>query len=209
MGHEKLQIKCKKQIFVEGADAKYFFIWALEEYKIEDVQVVDFGGIRDLTNFLRTWKKLENFHMIESMLIVRDAEQSADDAMKSICGGLSCNHLPAPQQAYSFSDGKTETGQKIRIGIALLPNRLASTGTLEDLCLNMVEDAQYLDVVNDFLARAANLEKLAHEHKSRVHAYLSVKNKYVGMKIGEAAKAGAWNWGCEDMKEIRSMIEAL
>ena len=85
----------------------------------------------------------------------------------------------------------------------------ASHGTLEDLCIETVVDDEYMDAVNGFLDTARQIEKLSHEHKSRVHAYLSVKNKYVGMKIGEAAKAGAWDWDSKAMKDICRMMEAL
>lgn len=209
MERERLQIKYNKQILVEGRDAYYFFIQALEAYKIDNVQVVDFGGIKDLTAFIGTWKKLEHFHTIRSLLIVRDAEQSAVNAMRSIGGALREHHFPCPEDSYRFCSGDMPSGQKIRVGIILLPHMGASHGTLEDLCIETVVDDEYMDAVNGFLDTARQIEKLSHEHKSRVHAYLSVKNKYVGMKIGEAAKAGAWDWDSKAMKDICRMMEAL
>ncbi|MDD2366900.1 MAG: hypothetical protein PHN84_12110 [Desulfuromonadaceae bacterium] len=37
-----------KLLVVEGADALHFFISALDAYNVDDVQVIDFGGVTNL-----------------------------------------------------------------------------------------------------------------------------------------------------------------
>ena len=46
-------------------------------------------------------------------------------------------------------------------------------------------------------------------HKSKLHAYLAIKNKYVDMKIGEAAKAGAWDWNSIYMSKYKDLMKYL
>lgn len=44
-------------LLVEGADEMYFFIRACKAYGTENIQVMDFGGITNLPNFLKSCKK--------------------------------------------------------------------------------------------------------------------------------------------------------
>lgn len=48
-------------LLVEGADEKYFFIRACDAYGKNNIQVMDFGGITDLPNFLKILKKKTEF----------------------------------------------------------------------------------------------------------------------------------------------------
>jgi len=50
---KKNEIIKKKLLLVEGADAMYFFIQALQVFSVNDVQVLDFGGITELTAYLK------------------------------------------------------------------------------------------------------------------------------------------------------------
>lgn len=46
-------------------------------------------------------------------------------------------------------------------------------------------------------------------HKTRLHAYLSGKPDLAGLKVGEAAKAGAWNWNHSNMNPFRTIVKAM
>jgi|GEM_PF-2484457 len=48
----RTEIKKSKLLLAEGADALHFFIAACEAFGVDDVQVMDFGGIKDLTTYL-------------------------------------------------------------------------------------------------------------------------------------------------------------
>lgn len=49
-----------------------------------------------------------------------------------------------------------------------------------------------------------------HEHKSRLHTYFSVNEKYISLKIGEAAKVGAFAWDHEKLDGLKNiMLEGL
>lgn len=56
-------------LLVEGADEKYFFIRACDAYGENNIQVMDFGGITDLPNFLGILKKARIFRKSKHWLL--------------------------------------------------------------------------------------------------------------------------------------------
>ena len=46
----------------------------------------------------------------------------------------------------------------------------------------------------------------SHEHKSRIHTFFSVNKDYISFKIGEAAKAGAFNWEHEKLNGLKELL---
>jgi hypothetical protein len=193
------------QLLVEGVDAKYFCIWACKAYKLEHIQVQDFGGIKDLDNFLSLITVLPNYKKVPAILIVRDAETNAESAIQSIKNSLERNNFCVPEEPYSYCSGNPS------IEFAILPGDIDSdgkyfSGALEDLCMLTITPDSILKHVDEFLKTVQKEEKLTHFHKSRLHSYLAVKNKFVGMKIGEAAKAGAWNWEHPAFSKLRKAM---
>ena len=70
-------------------------------------------------------------------------------------------------------------------------------GTLEDLC-------------HSFLTL---LEKKGREFprifKNRLHTYLSTNDRYVSLKIGEAAPAGAFDWNNTSLNALRDFLSEI
>ena len=87
-------------------------------------------------------------------------------------------------------------------------------GTLEDLCDNILRDvkgeagASYLQVSADkYLAHVLEQKgSFRRRHKNRLHTILSGTDRFVGLKIGEAAKVGAFDFEAEEMKELNERI---
>ena len=74
------QIRKKWLILCEGRDAEEFLISYLNSHELSDVpafsedfQVMDFGGITDLTDFISALQRMENYDRVEAILIIRDA----------------------------------------------------------------------------------------------------------------------------------------
>lgn len=195
----------KSQLLVEGIDAKFFCIWACVAYKFEHIQVQDFGGIKDLDNFLSLITVLPNYHKVPAILIVRDAETNSESAIQSIKSSLRKNNFCVPEEPYVYFSG--DPG----IEFAILPgdmnsDRKYSSGTLENLCMLTVGNEPILEKIDEFLTTIQRETELTHFHKSRLHSYLAVNNKFVGMKIGEAARAGAWNWKHSALDKLRKAM---
>lgn len=196
------------QLLVEGKDAEQFFIWACEHYKFEHIQVQNFGGITELDNFLDTLKVLPNYTEIPAILIIRDAETDSNAAIHSIQTSLEKNEFIVPQRPYQFIEGTPS------VEFAILPgiedsNGNYCAGTLEDLCMLTINENPIWNKIDNFLTSVQSEHKLTHWHKSRLHAYLSVTNKFVGMKIGEATRAGAWNWEHQAMKKFKQAMSNI
>lgn len=185
----------------------FFLIWACKALGIEDVQVMDFGGITDLTSYLKTVVLLPNFETVSTIVIARDAETDPLTATINIKNSLKQVSLPIPETPFVFCEGVIKTAFIIFPGFEgqdLLP------GTLENLCLEIAKDASIFKCVDAYIqCLQSNDQEIKRPHKIRLHSYLSGNNDYVGLKIGEAAKAGAWNWNHEKFTQFKNLIKSM
>lgn len=174
----------------------------LEPGKLE---VKDFGGIRDLRNFLSAvWNAPSARTTIKAIGIVRDAErvaatafESAQDAVVSI--GL--NSPDSPQQV---------VGTKPRIGILILPPG-KSDGMLEDVCLDAVHDDPAMQCVEEYstcVQESVEYWPNRNPSKARVQAFLASRER-PGLLLGQAAERGEWNWEHPTYSPIKSFIRDL
>ena len=196
-----------KLLLVEGADALHFFINALEVYGVDDVQVMDFGGIYDLTAYLKTLSLLPDYETVTTIVIARDAETNPLSAISNVKNSFKQVSLPIPGNPFEF------TGNNLRTAFMIFPgfdSQNPRSGTLEDLCLEIVKDCSTFDCVDAYIqCLQSNGQEVKRPHKTKLHSYLSGKNDFVGLKIGEAAKAGAWDWEHERLKQFRDLITAM
>ena len=51
--------------------------------------------------------------------------------------------------------------------------------------------------------------KFPHEFKTKLHSYFSVTDEFVSLKIGEAAKAKAFNWHSERLIPLRNFMAEM
>ena len=204
---QPIEIKYPKLLLVEGADALHFFIKALEVFGVNDVQVLDFGGISDLIKYLKALLLYQNFDSVTSLVIARDAEKNSDSAISNVKKALEQISLSIPEKPFEF------TGNNPKIAFMIFPGfdeAGLQSGTLEDLCLDIVKDCSSFDCVDAYIqCLQSNGYEIKQPHKTKLHTYLSGKNNFVGLKIGEAAKAGAWNWEHTKLKPFKDVIIAM
>lgn len=196
-------------LLVEGADEKYFFIHACEAYQMEWIQVVDFGGIHDLSAYLTLLKKAASFDQVKKIAILRDAETNAGTAIRSIQDALKKNDLLVPDAPF-----RAEEAEFHAVMFGIFPGKRKNDGTwengaLEDLCLAMVSDDALLKDADDYVKKADNRNPIHHKHKARLHTFLAGKEPYIGMKIGEAAKAKAWDGNSSAMEPFHELMRWL
>lgn len=117
-------------------------------------------------------------------------------------------NLPAPNQA--FEQIRTNS---LSIEFGIFPGQkngsVWENGTLEDLCLKTISNITLLPLVKDCVNKADALQQISHKHKALLHTWLSVNEPYIGMKIGEAAQAGAWNWQSQAMMPFKNLMQRL
>jgi hypothetical protein len=116
-------------------------------------------------------------------------------------------NLSVPGEPFEF------VGNSPRTAFMILPGHDGPTlqpGTLEDLCLSIVKDRSIFNCVDAYMeCLKSNGTNITRPHKTKLHSYLAGKNDFVGMKIGEAATAGAWDWGDDRLKEFKDVIVAM
>jgi len=207
-------IQKSKVVIAEGLDAKLFLIHALSLLNIPGkVQVLDFGNIQRLPIYLKMLRTAPGFELIETLVVARDAEADPSAAMASITNSLGRNGFAHPSRPFEFANGNPRTG------ILLFPGYAAETkerewellpGSLEDLCLATIEPNPILECVDQYLQCVERTENgVTHPRKSKLHAYLAGNKKYVGMKIGQATEAKAWNLNHPAFSRYRKLLLAM
>lgn len=220
MPYETKRIVKPYLILCEGLDAQNFMIQYLNSKELSedsrygnDIQVLDFGGISDLSRYLRNMSNMDGYEKVTHILVLRDAETDAEKAVRMIRKALNANSLPVPDECNKWCCGGT--GDGLKVAFTLLPSCTNNpvSGALEDLCWLILKDENAQEMRSDvqkFVAEIRNKYNSikAHEHKSRLHTYFSVNECYISLKIGEAATAGAFDWGNEKLLPLKEIIEA-
>ena len=196
----------RKLLLTEGKDSELFLVWACRTYRSqEDTQIMDFGGVTELRDFLAQLANQESYDEVETIVIARNAETDSQAATRSVQSAIRSVALPVPPTSFKFAgDGAPRTA------FMIYPGPSYTSGTLENLCLLTVQGDPLLDCVEDFLTCAEQQgESLPRKHKNRLHSFLSGKDKYVGSTIGQASYMGAWPSNHEALLPFKEIIENM
>lgn len=209
---------CKQFIVLcEGIDTLYFLINYLNSNALHfdlrfssDIQGFDFGGINNLTDFLSALKNLDGFENIHHLLILRDAERNTNSAIDMIQFALEKNDLPVPKQCNQWL-----ASGNLSVSYTLMPacDENPVPGALEDLCWDILTKDDNHDIrreTENFVSHMKNEYSRisSHEHKSRLHTFFAVDDNLVSMKIGEAAKTGAFDWNHIRLAPLRKLLQS-
>lgn len=208
--HFNNEVKSDVLLLVEGIeDARFFNAILCRLLKRTDVQVARVKGKDNFRPFLiNLLPKSKGFSRLRRLGIIRDADCNATSTLQSLRDALTDAKLPAPLQAW-----KTEHSGQLGVTFAILPDE-SSPGNLEDLCLRSITNSpericvdQYIKCRESAGAQIAN-NRLA---KSKVYAYLAVGRDSAapGLRLGEAADAGVWNWGDPAFQRIVDFLKEL
>lgn len=216
-GKTKIRDGVQHLILCEGKDEFNFLIYYLNSEALSDhpeysqsIQVEDFGGNEELSTKLVLWTKAPGFEHLKTLLIIRDAEQNAELAVNSIVSAFQKAGLPTPLQPHQFA-----LSESLKTGFLMFPACSSElvNGTLEDLCLSILRENEsvILDRVDSFLSEleGQSIRTFPRRFKAQLHTYLSVTDKFVSLKVGEAAKAGAFNWNSPSLDSIKSFLAEM
>jgi hypothetical protein len=195
-------IRQKKVIAVEGKDEVNFFNALLRDIGITDFEIRDVGGKQQFKNKLPALVRMSGFSDVEVLAIIRDADNDANAAFKSISNILRKEGLkPAPEVA-QFSEGRP------KIGIFIMPGN-SDAGMLEDLCLKTVENHPAMDCVRPFANCISELEESPNNIvKAKAQAFLAAMPELAN-SIGVGAQKGYWNFKSEELTDLKSFIDDL
>ena len=224
MSTQATKRKIEKQYLIvcEGRDAENFLKTYLNNVSdtrqnlSENIQVMDFGGNNELTNHLENLRNTAGFDNLKSLLIIRNAETNFQSAMQSIQKSLESNKLPIPKSPFIWEVPKDETPENDetpKTGFLLFPTCDANpeNGTLEDLCFSILSNAKAPDLKQE-IANFMDTLKAKHQFnftypfKTKLHTYFSIHNNYVSLKIGEAARAGAFDWNHKKLAPLKEFL---
>jgi len=213
MPKQDREIKKTKLILAEGIDAFYFLINLLDKLNIDDFQVFDYGGISELTEYIKSLflkANAEKFKEVTTLLIMRDSEKSSESATQSVNSSLKATKLINKDLKPFCIENQNERD----IGFMLFPgydenNNLCESGTLENLCLKILKDQNLRkhieEYINDFKNKTST--EFKREHKNLLHSYLSFTDEFVGMKLAEALKADGYDLNSQYLKPFIDIIK--
>jgi hypothetical protein len=214
----KGEIKIEKPniIICEGLDTKLFMIHCLAKLKneypiLEQFQAIDGKGVANIPKFIRGLDVLPYFEMVKSIIIIRDADDDATDASHSLKNALRKCGFAVPEKANCIAKSDGKYGH-ISVAYLILPDVMEGmeSGTLEDFCITILDKEQKTErIVGQAEQAVENLSdyvKFRRKHKNILHTYLSLTNKYVGLKIGESAQAGAYDFSSDEVNVIRDLM---
>lgn len=209
---ERKEIEKKYLLLCEGKDAENFLITYLNSSALSqdqrfsnDIQVLDFGGNENLGNFLMNLKNMENYDLVTSLAIVRDAEKDYNKACHEICSSLMKCGIESSEEGVWF-----ENNSGLKCGFVLFPLD-NSAGTLEDLCLRILaekDNKSILGSVEGFLFTMESVYGRCYhrKHKNMLYTYLSSSDKYVTMPLGTASRAGAFDWSSDILLPLKDFL---
>ncbi len=198
------QIEEKFQLLVEGKDHKNFFEAFLTHLQRKNVQIHDFGGINNLKNFLPAFVTMPGFHkIVQKVGIVRDAEQSEENAFKSVRSSLRQAELPMPNRCGESS------GHNPSITVLILPGG-GRAGMLETLLCQSVANNPEKTCIDSFLQCVRELrgEDIKRPDKAHAHAYLATMDE-PHVSVGVAADKKYWNLDHPVFDGIRQFLRKI
>lgn len=193
MPESKLFVKEEKPVLliVEGKEDELFFKALIGYLKLDNIQVSAVGGKVQMPDNVRVLKNEQKFlDNVLSLGIVRDADMSTDSTFQSICSLLERANLPVPRRLLQPSSGSISVGNP-RVSIMIVPVG-ESFGMLEDICLQSVADDDVIPCVNKYFDCMPKKHESHVIPKAKLQVYLAAKKPE--LRLGEAAKAGYWNW---------------
>lgn len=218
---KKIKESTQHLILCEGIDEKLFFMWYLDYLKkqpmyanFSEIQLEDIGGNEDIKRQLGLWKLVSGFEQLKTIGIIRDAEKDADAAIRSINQCFTDNEFAAPDAPFAIKINDNAPNTIYGVLPGFNENGVLQNGTLEDLCLQILKDAQSetkMDMIQEYLKelQAKFDYQIHHIHKSKLHTFFASDDEYIGKKIGEAAKIGAFDFESPRLAPFRRMFESL
>lgn len=199
-------ITATRLIAVEGKEELLCLSALKDELGIDNIEIRPLDGIHPFSTKLKSLTLTPGFISVVSLGIMRDANSNASATFQSVCTALRNVGLPVPTQP--LTPVKAVRG-KPQVVVLIVPHG-ASTGMLEDICLQSVGGDPAMTCVEAyFKCLTRNLSKLPNNlSKAKVHAFLASRDK-PDLRLGEAAKAGYWPWAHQAFAQVSQFLSLL
>ncbi|MEM6256093.1 MAG: DUF3226 domain-containing protein [Cyanobacteria bacterium P01_D01_bin.156] len=193
-------------MLVEGKDTEAFITVLLSVSGLDDLQVLDFGNVENFRPFIKGLVNRLDFRQIDiqSIGVIRDAEQNSSAAFVSVCDALKAANLDSPDQVEKITTGEPRTG------IYLLPGLNATSGMLEDLCLNMLDKDVAIKCVEQYFhcLTSQGVEQPKNSAKAKITAFLASRSE-LKQRVGYAMNQDYWNWEHPCLNPLKDFLKQL
>ncbi len=194
-----IEVKKPKVILVEGKSDEKFFDAFIKHLQIEGVQIISTGSKDNLSKVLKAIKT----YNIKCLGIVRDADEDAESAFKSVCSALKNAGLPVPKRPLELAKGKPSV-----ITLIIPPN---SKGCLETICFKTYDDNNLKNCVYEYFnCLEKNNVKFSTEckkDKAKLQVLLAAERPEIN--VGIATKKGLFNFDSEEFKPIIDFLNVI
>ena len=192
-----------KLVAVEGLEEVAFFDALAQDLSIPGIQVKDYAGKNKLGHFLKALVRTPGFREVDSLGIVRDADDNAKSAFQSVESALSNAGLNV------LTKSGDRARAKPRVSILILPDG-RRRGMLEDVCLDWVRSQPAFPCIEELFHCVLEVgdPQPRNMSKAQAYAYLATRED-PGRRVGEAAKCGTWPFQHSAFKVVRDFLKTL
>lgn len=201
----KLKIEKDRLLLVEGRDEGNLFGALIRhhfgEKRGSKIQVIEAGGKDKFPNNLRAiTAEARSFRAIG---VVRDADENASGAFRSICDYLRSVGYEPPTAHGRFSDAEPT------IGVFIVPDG-NTPGAIETLCKRSREGDAVSRCVEDYMSclDGRGAIRSGNRDKTFAHAYLAATADPVA-RVGEGALRGVWDFDSDAFADLSAFLREL
>ena len=209
MATTPISIEQPRLLVVEGDDEERLFralfahIEGKDGIKTDDIQIINVGGKDNIRRDIQVIVNDRNFNAVSSIGIVRDADDNADNALRSVQGALNDAGLTPPDTALSLADGVP------KVAVLITPYGKHS-GMLEDVCLEAMEDDPAMGCVQDYFSCIESHLAVQPNNlpKAMVQAFLASR-PISGLSLGVAVQRGYWDFDHRAFEPLKRLVGML
>jgi hypothetical protein len=212
--HSPIPIECPHLIICEGkADEALLKFLTNSIDKADMFQIHSAKGVKNITRqMLAALTVSTGFELLESLIIVRDADDKPDDAVKSVQrifkdSGFS---VPSTPCVTTISSDCNVACRNVKTAFALLPkpDSITECGSLENLCLETLKDSSEKSRIlniSDEAIKKVGIENLKSPHKNKLYTYLSL-TEYVEKSLATAIDSGAFDFSVPQLEPFKNLL---
>lgn len=199
----RVSIEQAKLLVVEGSDDERLFNALLRHIGVSGIQVLNAGGKDNIRQTLKVITQSTNYSKVSSVGVVRDADANADRAFQSVRDALRDVNLPVPDAPLSLVEGG------IRVVVLIAPHG-KTAGTIEDVCLESVAGDAAMGCAQDYLncIKDSVIVQPNSLPKAEAQAFLASRER-PGLRLGEAAEAGYWDFEHSAFEPFKRLLGML
>jgi hypothetical protein len=204
----KTQFRLEKQklLLVEGMDESYFFAAILELLdKRKEVQIYAYNGKDKLDDELFAIALMPGFSLLETVAVVRDADEDPGASFNSTIRSLHRAQLYSPARPEQYA------GANPRVGVFITPGN-SRKGSLETLCIEELADYSIHECIHKFLDCVAATrpdQPIRNKAKAIVQSFIATAPDSHVRLLGEAARSGCFNLEHKSYQGITNFLKGL